>query len=94
MHEQHEAIPPADLNASSLVLREYFSQILPEHDRDKVHINDIKKCIKWYNFMRENGILEEARREAEALKAKEAETQENTENTEQTSDSEEKSSEQ
>jgi hypothetical protein len=71
MFDVHDTFPPADLNAAGQVLREYFSQILPTHDRDRVHINDIKKCIKWYNFMHENGILQEAKLEAAALKASE-----------------------
>ena len=41
MLEQLEALPPADINGSSQALRDYFSKILPEHDRDRVHINDI-----------------------------------------------------
>jgi hypothetical protein len=71
MYQQHDAIPPADVNAASQVLRDYFTQILPEHDRDRVHINDIKKCIKWYNFMYANGIFEEAIKEAAAQKTAE-----------------------
>ncbi len=73
MYDQHEATPPVDVNASSQDLRAYFTQILPDHDQDRVHINDIKKCIKWYNFMYQNGILEEAKREAAEQKAAEAE---------------------
>jgi len=79
MLDQYEATPPADLNANSAALRAYFSAILPEHDHDRVHINDIKKCIKWFNFMHEKGIFEEAKREAEASaekeKAEEAKTE-------------------
>jgi hypothetical protein len=66
MLDLHETTPPADPKAQSKELREYFSKVLPEHDRDRVHIGDIQKCIKWYNFMREHGIFEEAKREAEA----------------------------
>lgn len=61
-----ETIPPVSPNAQSQELRDYFSAVLPEHDRDRVHINDIKKCLKWFLFMREKGIFEEAIREAEA----------------------------
>lgn len=71
MLDQYEATPPADLNANSVALRAYFSTILPEHDHDRVHINDIKKCIKWFNFMYEKGIFEEAKREAAATAEKE-----------------------
>ena len=66
MLDQVETIPPADPNASSAQLREYFVQVLPEHDRDRVHINDIKKCLKWFHFMLEKGIFEEGKREAQA----------------------------
>lgn len=72
MFDAHESTPPADVNGSSDGLRDYFSAILPEHDRDRVHISDIKKCIKWYNFMYEHGILQQAKQEAEAKKSAEA----------------------
>lgn len=58
-------IPPAPATASGQELRDYFAKVLPEHDRDRVHINDIKKCIKWFLFMQEKGIFEEIKREEE-----------------------------
>jgi hypothetical protein len=73
MLDQMEENPPVSLESASPAFRDYFSKILPEHDRDRVHINDIKKCIKWFNFMHENGIFEEAKREAEAAAAEEKE---------------------
>jgi hypothetical protein len=76
MQEEH---PPVDPNSKSPELREYFTTILPEHDTDRVHINDIKKCIKWFNFMQENGIFEEAKKEAEALAKETSEIEEVTE---------------
>lgn len=64
MLDQLTSTPPAPVTANSTELRNYFTQILPEHDRDRVHINDIKKCIKWFNFMMEKGIFEEVKRES------------------------------
>jgi len=69
MLDLHDTTPPADPKASSPELRAYFTAVLPDHDRDRVHIGDIQKCIKWYNFMREHGIFEEAKREAEKEEA-------------------------
>lgn len=66
MLDQQESTPPVPLDSGSAEFRNYFDQILPEHDHDQVHINDIKKCIKWFNFMLEKGIFEEVKREAEA----------------------------
>ncbi len=75
MLDLHETTPPADPKSSSPELRAYFTAVLPDHDRDRVHIGDIQKCIKWYNFMREHGIFEEAKREAEKIAAETAEAE-------------------
>ncbi|MBQ7472519.1 MAG: DUF5606 domain-containing protein [Prevotella sp.] len=44
--------------ASGKELREYFAQVLPEYDRDRVHDSDIKKLIQWYNILIKNGIAD------------------------------------
>jgi hypothetical protein len=64
-----ETTPPVSPNASAAELRAYFTAVLPNHDQDRVHNNDIKKCVKWFTYMLEKGIFEEARREAEAAAA-------------------------
>ncbi len=66
MLDLHDTQPPVNPEAGSNELRTYFAEVLPDHDRDRVRIADIKKCIKWYNFMLEKGIFEEVKREAEA----------------------------
>ena len=76
-----EAHPPVALTASSNELRDYFAAVLPEHDQDRVNITDIKKCIKWFNFMQEKGIFEEVKKET-AEQEKEAEVAEKEATTE------------
>ena len=44
--------------ASGDELREYFTKVLPEWDRERVHISAIKKLISWYNILVENGITD------------------------------------
>lgn len=44
--------------ASSKELREYFAQVLPDFDRDRVHDSDIKKLLTWYNILVKNGITD------------------------------------
>lgn len=41
---------------SSKELREYFAEILPDFDRERVHDSDIKKLLQWYNILVDNGI--------------------------------------
>lgn len=50
----HEENPLPDLNAASDVLRSWFRTIVPEHDEDRVHLNDIRKVIKWYQFLKQH----------------------------------------
>ena len=44
--------------ASSKELQDYFTKILPEWDRERVHVSDIKKLISWYNILIEAGITD------------------------------------
>ena len=32
---------------------------MPEHDRDKVLISDIKKLTKWFSFLHERNLITE-----------------------------------
>jgi hypothetical protein len=57
MLEQLEDNPPVKTSAKSDEVREYFLDILPNHDRDKVHVSDIKKLIKWFTFLNERNLL-------------------------------------
>jgi len=39
-------------------LEEYFFEVLPEYDEDRVYPGDIKKVIQWYNLLTKNGITD------------------------------------
>ena len=39
-------------------LRAYFSQVLPDFDRDRVYLSDIKKVMNWYNLLVNSGLTE------------------------------------
>jgi hypothetical protein len=57
MLDQLEDNPPVDTGASTEELTEYFADILPNYDRDRVKVGDIKKVIKWFGFLQEQGLL-------------------------------------
>ena len=42
--------------ASAEELRTFMGEVLPNFDRDRVHVSDIKKLISWYNLMVESGL--------------------------------------
>ncbi|MGB5238911.1 MAG: DUF5606 domain-containing protein [Flavobacteriaceae bacterium] len=37
-------------------LEEYFFEIVPDYDEDRVYPSHIKKIIQWYNLLHDNGI--------------------------------------
>ena len=39
-------------------LEEYFFEVLPNYDEDRVYASDIKKIIQWYNILHDNGIID------------------------------------
>ena len=40
------------------VLEEYFFEVLPDYDEDRVYVSDIKKVIQWYNLLQEHNMLD------------------------------------
>jgi hypothetical protein len=39
-------------------LEEFFFEVLPDYDEDRVYASDIKKIIRWYNLLQQNNMLE------------------------------------
>ena len=39
-------------------LEEYFFEILPNYDEDRVYASDIKKVVQWYNLLHDQGITD------------------------------------
>jgi len=39
-------------------LEEYFFNVLPDYDEDRVYASDIKKVIQWYNALHKNNMLD------------------------------------
>jgi len=37
--------------ADNKALQTYFSKVLPDWDKDRVYVSDIKKVIAWYNLL-------------------------------------------
>ena len=41
---------------SSKVLLDYFEEVLPDFDQERVYASNIKKVIQWYNILVEKGV--------------------------------------
>ena len=51
---------------SKAKLEEYFSEVLPEYDEDRVYASDIKKIVQWYNLLISKGYDDFSAPEKEA----------------------------
>ena len=47
-------------------LEEYFFEVLPNYDEDRVYVSDIKKIIQWYNILCDNKITDFSTEEVES----------------------------
>ena len=54
-------------------LEEYFFEVLPNYDEDRVYVSDIKKVIQWYNILADNKITDFSSEKEEASDASEEE---------------------
>ncbi len=66
-----------DHKSSANILKNYFAGILPDYDRDRVYVSDIRKVILWYNLLQEKGLLDFT--EDEEKKEDEIESEEKSE---------------
>lgn len=57
MLEQLEDNPPVNPNGPTEELKEYFTDVLPTYDKNRVHTGDIKKVVKWFKYMHEKNLL-------------------------------------
>lgn len=59
-------------------LRDFFGEVLPDFDRDRVYPSDIRKLIQWYNILINAGItdftIDEEGEELAAVEEKKMET--------------------
>ena len=57
MLEKLEELPLPDKKASNKEFADYLGTVLPEYDRDRVYPSDIKRLIKWFDFLNKRDLL-------------------------------------
>jgi len=67
-----------DHKADDKAVEKYFGEILPDYDKDRVYVSNIRKLLNWYNALQVSGNLKEKEEKKEgeektkAVKATEA----------------------
>lgn len=52
-----EGGPAPDPKMPDDKIRSYFGSILPDYDKEKVYLSDIRKILLWYNTLRDKELL-------------------------------------
>ncbi len=58
--------------ASNNEIKTFFDEVLPEYDKDRVYVSDMKKILQWYQLLNEKDLLIETEEEKEEEKEAEA----------------------
>lgn len=66
IYDKENGKPAINHKESQEKITAYFNEIVPEYDKERVYISDIRKIIQWYNLLVSRGILNfEQEQEAE-----------------------------
>ena len=49
--------PALDHKATNNDLLAYFGEVVPDFDRDRVYVSDIKKVLNWYNILQKANYI-------------------------------------
>ena len=49
--------PAVDAKADDKAIEKYFAEILPDYDKDRVYVSNMRKLISWYNILQANDAL-------------------------------------
>lgn len=53
-------------------LKKYFESILPNYDKDRVYVSDIKKIINWYNILNNAELIKKEEQKEEPVSKEES----------------------
>jgi hypothetical protein len=57
IYEFEPGVPIPDAKSSPDVLKKFMEKVLPNYDRDRVYLSDIKKLVTWYSKLLELNLL-------------------------------------
>ena len=57
IHQQKSENDIPEANAAASELQLWFGKVLSDYDPDKVLVSDIRKVIRWYNFLDAHQLL-------------------------------------
>jgi hypothetical protein len=68
--QKEDGKPTIDPKSPNDKLKKYFEEVVPEYDREKVYVSDMKKLFGWYNILLSQNMIdleEDPKEETEAI---------------------------
>ena len=79
IYDKLEGKPALDAKSDNKLLQEFFLEVVPDYNSERVYISDIRKIISWYNLLLEHQLLDFTEKEEE--KSEEEKSEEKKEET-------------
>lgn len=57
IHEKENGKATIDHKSSADELKAFMAEILPEYDKERVYVSDMKKLVQWYNTLQKLDLL-------------------------------------
>jgi hypothetical protein len=76
IHEKENGKETIDHKSSSDELKAFMEEILPDYDKERVYVSDMKKLVQWYNMLHKLDLLkpDEDSKDEKKDESKKAET--------------------
>ncbi len=58
MHDNLKENETIDPKSDNKILQEFFLEVIPEYDQERVYPSDIRKILNWYNLLLANQLLD------------------------------------
>ncbi|MFA6950478.1 MAG: DUF5606 domain-containing protein [Lentimicrobiaceae bacterium] len=84
MFEKLEGKPTPEMKSDNNKAKQFFGEMLPQYDKNKVYVSHMQKIIGWYNMLTELGLISANMDEEPGSTETEGETPAAPEQTEET----------
>lgn len=74
--EKENGGPALSAKSGNDELKKFLESILPDYDRERVYVSDIKKLVQWYNILQKAEMLDFDEPKSEEVSAEEVKTEE------------------
>ena len=64
IYEKENGGEISNAKASDEEIKKYFESVLPDYDKELVHVSDIRKTIQWYNILVKTDIFAQKEEES------------------------------